>query len=215
MAYYCALRGNKDHMLVRMADIGEGEFGPEHGEDLDGMAYIYFDIFFSKGTRITAKHPFIKTNQRNRLYIPDCIDIPGWSGYQIMKWYLSLTHPSSVSFYCKPIVKEDSKAKWSQNGYQKTGILRNVEFYPSGNGVAQHNLGPTKITEYFKELAKLIGVPDFEACTGHAIRALNITNAVEGNLNANDVANMARQSSTSKERRLTYAPKSGPMVNLG
>jgi hypothetical protein len=84
---------------------------------------------------------------------------------------------------------------WNRTNPSNPKVIKDydVHFFPSGNGVANHNIGAKTITTYCKELAKLIGIDDFDNCTGHALRALNSTNAQEGGLNCIDIANMARQ----------------------
>ena len=205
--YYCAFRGGEDHWSLKMGDVTADVFSIEHGEEWVGLPFIRVNISASKATKLSLKYPSVRTNQRTSLIVPTELNVPGWNPPDIFKRYMSFCHPDAKTFYCKPIESPSTRAKfnlelqerdveWNKNNPRNPRDIKDydVRFFPSGNGVTNHNLGPKSLTNFCKELGKLIGIKDFENCTGHALRALNCTNAQEGGLNCNDIANMARQS---------------------
>ena len=211
--YYCAFRSGEDHWSLKMMDVLCDVFSIEHGEELVGLPFIRVNISASKATKLSLKYPSVKTNQRTSLTVPTERDVPGWNPPDIYKKYLSLCHPDAKFFYCKPIESQSTRDKlnlelkerdieWNRNNPRNPWTIKDydVQFFPSGNGVTNHNLGAKSITKSCKELGQLIGVKDFESCTGHALRALNCTNAQEGGLNCNDIANMARQSNINVQK---------------
>ena len=205
--YYCAFRGGEDHWSLRMSDVTSHVFTIEHGEEWAGHSYMRVNISASKATRLSVNHPSVKPNQQTSLIVPSEVEVDGWNPPDIYKKYMSKCHPDAQTFYCRYIDSESTRKKfnqelknrdveWNQNNPTKPRNMKeyDVWFFPSGNGVTNHNIGSKTITNYCKELAKLIGLDEFQSCTGHALRALNCTNAQEGGLNCNDIANMARQS---------------------
>jgi hypothetical protein len=206
--YYAAFRGGQDHYLLNQNDITEGVFDADHGDEWNGRPYISVRITASKATRLSVRHPSVKKKTRTELLIPSEANIPGFDPPAIFKKYKSMVHPDAKKFYCRIIESEATRVKfnnelkqrdidWNRANPSEPRVIKDydVYFYPSGLGVTNHNIGSNQITKYCKEMAQLIGIKDFEACTGHALRALNQTNGQEGGLNTNDIANMARQSS--------------------
>ena len=205
--YYCAFRGGEDHWGLKMEDVTEDVFSVEHGEEWEGLPFIRVNISASKATKLSLKYHSVKTNQRTSLIVPTELNVDGWNPPDIYKRYMSYCHPYAKTFYCKPIGSESMRYKvnmelkerdieWNKKNPWNPRIPKDydIRFFPSGNGVTNHNLGAKSLTNFCKDLGKLIGIKDFDSCTGHALRVLNCTNAQEGGLNCNDIANMACQS---------------------
>jgi hypothetical protein len=186
-AYYAAFRGGQDHYNLNQDDITEEVFDSDHGDEWEGLPFINVRITASKATRLSVSHPSVKKNTRTHLIIPTEKDIPGWDPPTIFKKYKSMVHPDAKKFYCRYIESSTTRAKYNQDLKQRDidwnranpsnpRVIKDydVHFFPSGLGVTNHNIGSTTITKYCKELAQLIGIEDFDACTGHALRALNV-----------------------------------------
>ena len=111
--YYCAFCGGEDHWSLKMMDVTADVFSIEHGEEWAGLPFIRVNISASKATKLSLKHPSVKTSQRTSLIVPTKLNVPGWNPPDIYKRYLSFCHPDAQTFYCKPIEHQATRDKFN------------------------------------------------------------------------------------------------------
>jgi len=208
MGYYCGLRGGEEHAMLMMADVGVGYFTsadaptPAHV----GLRYVWVDVHFSKTEQLGVHKTSVSSTQRTRMIIPTEIKVAGWTPTDwIIDDYLAHVHPDANRFYCKYIqsaskrvaINKELKSRdieWNlKNPHNPRPIKEyDIRYWHSGNGVSNHNIGQGGIREHCKDLARICGVADFNACTGQALRALGQTTCIQSNLNGADTADYAR-----------------------
>ena len=112
-------------------------------------------------------------------------------------------HPHAKKFYGSIASEAQREAYMKEFG-------KEIWFNPSDPDTKNKglNLGHNMVAKHLKDLAKLCGLEGWRKCTGHALRALMITVALNNNLSAATIAGGARH--TSLNAQTHYQEKEGP-----
>lgn len=119
----------------------------------------------------------------------------GLNPIPLLKLHLSKCHPQAVFFHSKSCVGLDGV----RSDHKCLCPQRDISCFPGAPGKTNCNVGKTKLGEWMKDLAKLLGVDNHKCCTNHGLRKLCIAIAVDRGLNPLAVADIARHSSLNSQ----------------
>ena len=173
-----------------------GECTVEDGEELAGLKWGGVKVPFSKTNQLNLNNTKLPVDEDVSLAFTeqpwhDCFD-----PCAIWCFYIAHVHPNAKKFYGR-IVKQGPKL---EGGKLQKEFGRPVWFAESGHGRTNWNLGPTKHRQLCQKIAMLAGVANWEACTGHALRALCIAHCVASKMTAVDVAAKVRHKSLNGQK---------------
>jgi len=196
LGYCCGLRGSSEHINLDCEMIYLGEYTVEDGEELAGLKWGGVKVPFSKTNQLNMNNTKLPVDEDVLLTFTeqpwhDCFD-----PYDLFCFYIAHVHPKAKKFYGR-LVKQGPK-KEGERLQKEFG--RPVWFAESGHGRTNWNLGPTKHRELCKKIALFAGVANWEACTGHALRALCITHCIASKMTAVDVAAKVRHKSLNSQK---------------
>jgi len=196
LGYCCGLRGSSEHINLDCEMIYLGECTVEDGEELAGLKWGGVKVPFSKTNQLNMNNTKLPVDEDVLLTFTeqpwhDCFD-----PYAIWCFYIAHVHPKAKKFYGR-LVKQGPK-KEGERLEKEFG--RPVWFAESGHGRTNWNLGPTKHRELCKKIALFAGVANWEACAGHALRALCITHCIASKMTAVDVAAKVRHKSLNSQK---------------
>lgn len=191
--YYLGLRGRTEQADLLMANVFVGRYTISDGEELAGMNWAGVKVPFSKTQQLKLSNC---TLTRDRDVILSFVEDPShavWDPYAVYLFYLNKCHPKAVRFLCRPC-NVSSKGGMDERSRYSLECGKEIWFCPSGtsHGTA---VGHNKVGDHCKTLAKVCGIDKWEKMTGHALRALQITNGISKGLSACEVAFKARQKS--------------------
>jgi len=198
LGYYCGLRGSSEHIDLDSEMVCIGEHTVEDGPELAGLKWAGVKVPFSKTNQLNMSNTHLPVDEDVLLTFVeqpwhDCFD-----PHAIFCFFVAHCHPKAKKF-CGRLVKQGPK-KEGERLEKEFG--RPVWYAESGHGraCANWNLGPTKHRELCKKITFLAGVDKWEACKGHALRALCITHCIASNLTAVDVAAKVRHASVNSQK---------------
>jgi len=203
LGYYCGLRGSSEHIDLDIEMIYLGEYTVEDGPELAGIKWGGVKVPFSKMNQLNMTNCKLPRDQDVLLTFAEQPDHDCFDPHAVFCHFIAHCHPKAKKFYGR-LVKQGDKLEGDR--LQKE-FGRPVWYAESGHGRANWNLGPSKHRALCKKIALLAGVPNWEACTGHALRALCVTHCIASNLTAVDVAAKVRHASVNSQKE--YATDCG------
>jgi hypothetical protein len=205
--YYCGLRGKMEHTELMMDDIRDGIFTEAEGSELSGLEYCGVVLPFSKMKQLKFNTSSLPTDIDACLLTfveEDCALDP----VKIYRFYLNHCHVDAEKFYCAEGTPKQ-KEIWSRQqgkpiwfGPSKPKPTVTPKDPVTGKNITinlRSNIGHNTITKYCQYIAQVAGVDDWKKCTGHALRALMITDSISNGMTAASVAKQARHSSINSQ----------------
>jgi len=226
---YCAFRGVDDHLKRKVSDLRKGVYSENDGPDLAGREWRGVQVERSKTMLLKLGKTKLPKNQEIVLSFIAEPESP-FNPVEVVDKYVSHLHPLSDLLYAYPLdspmdraqALKDAKMDVMEHNakctreedkieikdwdiwYKRTKQVGKVPSKDKKRMVkAPGNIGKNAIPAIFKKIAKLIGVKDFEKCTGHAYRALAITTMIANEVHPADIMVHARHSRM--ESSLPYA----------
>lgn len=197
--FYCGLRGREEHANLAVAAIVGGTYTfDQGGEDMEGLEYAGLNLPWHKAQQLkltkTSLPPETKTNIT---YCEDPEDAD-FCPVKFTRFFRARCHPQAEKFYAAILATQNQRSEYRQQ-YPENEIgiwYRPSSFKEDKSG----NLGHNMIGNRMKKFAKKCGVQGWQNCTGHALRALMISNAISNNLNSTLVAQGARHGSLNSQK---------------
>ena len=193
MGLYFVFRGNKEHASLEKSQIEIGQY--EKGHDLEGWMYVKPTNLNDKATKLTFSKGRRRDTKKNVRIPVDPTD-QACPGGTIYRYYLTLP-PTCKRFYCYS-ADEKTKSDWARLGNP------NVRWNP------KRPVGSNKIGVFMKEACTKLGL----SCTGHGLRAVGITDVVNGVGNTKETLAFSRHSSLAGQEPYHRATKASEMARL-
>lgn len=192
---YVGLRGQKEHSDLRMEQIKLGTFPDSEVEDLAGKDYVGVQIPRSKTQHLGFGKTVIPREKDVLIPILSTPDHDCWNPASIYCFYLDKCHPHATKFYAR-LAKSNERIKYKEEFGKDIWFCPSGTYKNSGQEDNNKNLGKNTITTNVRALGKLVGLSEEElmTLTGHAFRAVCITNLIASGTTASDIATHVRQS---------------------
>ena len=193
--YYCGLRGQKEHYELSMEHIRFGVFSHKHGPELSGLNWGGIFIPIHKTQKLKLGHTTLDRDvPKVLIYSED--PYSQLCPWMIIKKYLSKCHPDAKNFYARP-ARCNEKVRFSEEAG------REVWYCPAAPGCPTYNFGKNMITKKVKACATLLNctVEEIDAFSGHALRALCITELIEAGVPSVEIAQHVRHASLNPQKR--------------
>jgi hypothetical protein len=192
---YVGLRGQKEHANLRMEQIRVGKFPETEVEDLAGKDYVGPMVPKSKTQSLGFGKTVIPRNKDVVIPILATPEHDCWDPAGIYCFYLDHCHPEATKFYAR-IAKANERIKYKEDFGKDIWYCPSGTYKSNGQEDNNKNLGKNTITTNVSALGKLVGLSEEEllSLTGHAFRAVCITNLIASGTTGADIAAHVRQS---------------------
>jgi hypothetical protein len=183
LGYYCSLRGLQEHTELLLTQVVQDAVYllEDGGEELAGLRYCGVTIPYHKANQLRLGNTSLPATSHKLHTIPEDAENQVFNPYAIMQKYFSHLHPEAIKFNAKI-------ATASQRTAFKKAFNKDVWYCASHPNVSNYNLGKGKVSSNHKELARIIGIADFEKMTGHSLRVLSINTMKAAKVSGLDIA---------------------------
>jgi len=218
-----ALRGKTEQSDLLLENCHLGFCLPEDGEELSGLEWAGAAAPWSKTQQLNLKKVITERNENVLLAWVEDPTHKVWRPVHHWKFCLSKCHPEAKKFCARilrgapgnPMKQAPAKNEITECDRACKEVRKDMWF--AASGATANNLGHNPIGNHCAQLAKDIGIVNWQRVTGHAFRALSVTRCLEQGLSATKTACKARHASAEAQRHCaqeTNEQKANRMVAM-